>query len=68
MTDRVKALTVVLKDDIRVDDIDVESIVSAIKMVKGVLDVKLHTTDISDHVARERVKAELISKLFKALE
>lgn len=65
MTDRIHGLTVVLDKDYRDDD--VEKIVEAIKMVRGVLSVSLHVTDIGDYSARERVRAELGSKILKVV-
>jgi hypothetical protein len=61
MTDRIHALTVILDQDYRDDD--VQSIIQAIQMTKGVLDVKMHVTDISDLTARERVKHEMQMKI-----
>lgn len=66
MTDRVKALTVVLDNDYREDD--VQEIAKAIGMVKGVTAVSLVKTDINDYVNRARVRAELVGKLFDLLK
>lgn len=63
MTDRIHALTVVLDKDYRDDD--VQAIIQAIQMTRGVLDVRPHVTDISDHTARERAKSELRQKIFE---
>lgn len=57
MTDRIHALTVVLDRDYRDDD--VECIVKAIEMVRGVASVEMHVTDFEDHTARERVRHDL---------
>lgn len=65
MTDRVKGLVVTLDDDYRIDD--VQEIVNAIKMVKGVATVDENITTIDDHMNRVRVKMELQGKLFEAL-
>ena len=65
MTDRVHAITVVLEQDIRSDD--VEAITNSIQMIRGVLTTKTHVTDISDHTARERAKHELSEKLWDAI-
>lgn len=66
MTDRVKALTVVLDADYREDD--VQEIAKAIGMVKGVTAVSSVKTDINDYVNRVRVRAELVGKLFELLK
>jgi hypothetical protein len=65
MTDRVKALTVVLDNDYREDD--VQEIAKAIGMVKGVTAVSLVKTDTNDYVNRARVRAELTGKLLDLL-
>ena len=57
MTDRVHALTVMLEHEYRDDD--VQAIIDAIKMVRGVLKVEPHITDINFHTAREQAKHEL---------
>lgn len=57
MTDRIKGITVTLDGDYRDDD--VEAIVQAIRMVKGVAHVALHVTTLEDHMARARVRADL---------
>ena len=66
MTDRVKALTVVLDADRRIDD--VEHLMRAIRQFRGVLRVGPHVTDESDHVARARVRQEFMERLWGALE
>lgn len=66
MTDRVNALTVVLDADYRTDD--VEQIVKAISMVRGVVKVDMHVArSMSDHVARTRVRFELQEALLQVL-
>jgi len=65
MTDRVHAITVVLEEDIRSDD--VEAITNSIEMIRGVLTTETHVTDISDYTARERVRHELGRKLLKVV-
>jgi hypothetical protein len=57
MTDRIHSLTVALDKDYRADD--VQAIVNAIKMVKGVLNVGLNVTDHNDYTARMRARMEL---------
>lgn len=65
MTDRIHALTVVLDDDYRTDD--VEPIVEAIKMLRGVLTVEEHVANMNDYSARSRVRAKLEERLWKVL-
>ena len=61
MTDRIKGLTVTLDQDYRDDD--VEEIVNAIAMIRGVAHVALHVTDVDDHMARQRVRHEISADL-----
>ena len=49
MTDRIKGLTVTIQPNMREDD--AEAIISAIQMVKGVIDVKTHVADCDHHMA-----------------
>lgn len=66
MTDRIKGLTVTLDRDYRDDD--VEAIVDAIKMIKGVIDVELHVTEIEDHMARARVRYDVQDAILGVLK
>ena len=66
MTDRVKALTVVLDDDYREDD--VQALAQAIGQMKGVVAVSLLKTDVTDYANRVRIRAELTGKLFDLLK
>jgi len=61
MTDRTKGCWVAFDKDIRVDD--VEWIINAIKMIKGVTDVELSITDSSDWINRAHIKAELKTEI-----
>lgn len=61
MTDRVNALVVTLDKDIRIDD--VQHLVDAIRMLRGVMSVDKNITDISDHVAEMRARTEMNNKL-----
>jgi hypothetical protein len=65
MTDRINALTVVLEQDYREDD--AESLISAIKLLRGVISVEKNVTDLSDHVAEQRAQHELRAKLIKLI-
>lgn len=67
MTDRVQTLTVILDDDYRTDD--VQMIVDAISMLKGVAGVELGSpVDMNDHLARERALMEIRSELAEFLK
>lgn len=61
MTDRIKSLTVVLTHNIREDD--VQCIVDAVSMIKGVLKVGLNVADPDSYAAQECAKFELQEKL-----
>lgn len=65
MTDRINALTVVLDRDIREDD--VEWIVNAIRMVKGVLSVEPRVANMTDHIAKVRAEQEMKTRILAAL-
>jgi hypothetical protein len=62
MTDRIKGFVVTLDKDIRIDD--VQPIMDAIKMIKGVIDVSPSVADSDDHMNRERVAHEFRSKFW----
>lgn len=62
MSDRIKALTVFLTEDIKIEDI--ESIVTSIKMYHGVSSVKENIVSSVDEFARIRVREEMKQKLF----
>ena len=64
MTDRMKGCVVSFDRDIREDD--VELLVNAIKMIKGVLSVELSVADIDDHINRDRIRHDVQERLWKA--
>lgn len=66
MTDRVHSLTVALSKDIRTDD--VQPLVEAIGMMKGVLHVKPNVANSSDYVMRKRLRDELVYKLMASID
>jgi hypothetical protein len=66
MTDRIRHLTVVLDRDIREDDL--ETLTSAIQMLRGVSQVKTHVVSATDAIARMAVRSEIQGKLFKAID
>jgi hypothetical protein len=65
MTDRLKGCVVSFANDIRVDD--AESIINAIKMIKGVIGVEVNISDVDDYMNRSKVRRELEEKVWKAL-
>ena len=65
MTDRIHALTVILDQDVRDDD--VQPVIDAIRMVKHVISVEPHVTSLVDHSARIRVRTDLTTKLYDVL-
>ena len=66
MTDRVKALTVVLDADYRIDDIQV--LVDAIKMMRCVADVKPDIATYEDYMHRSRVRSDIFQEVLKAFD
>lgn len=64
MTDRVKALTVVLDADIREDD--VECIVNAVRCIKHVSSVTMETVGLDDYMARQRVASDCYMAIIQA--
>lgn len=65
MTDRFNALIVVLESDIREDT--AEPLISAIRQLRGVIDVTGSIVSISDHVAQLRAKHDLGNKILEIL-
>jgi hypothetical protein len=61
MKDRISSVTVVLEHDMRGDD--AEALLAAIRHLRGVLSVTGNVSDISSHVAEQRVRYELGQKL-----
>ena len=61
MTDRVKGLAVVLDRDYRDDDVQV--IVDAIKMIKGVLNVNPSITTGEDWMNRSKITLDVQRRL-----
>jgi len=66
MTESYHSLIVVLERDIRDDD--AECILTAIRMIKGVLSVKPHKSDIRSVMAEDRAMRELKNKLKYTIE
>ena len=66
MTDRLKGVHVAFEKNIREDD--AETIINAIRMIKGVADVKTSIANPDDWMNREQVKREIKSKLLDLYE
>lgn len=58
MSDRTHVITVVLDRDYRIED-DVQPILNAIKMTKGVISATPEVVDYDEYMAIERAKYEL---------
>lgn len=65
MSDRYHKLTVCLDEDYRAEDI--ETLMEAIRLLKGVADVTMSPTDLDDQLARMRVASDVKIKLFEAV-
>jgi hypothetical protein len=66
MTDRIKGLTIALDRDYRDDDVD--AIVNAIMMIKGVLSVKKSVATSEDWINRIQIRADIEKRLYAALK
>jgi len=66
MTDRIRHLTITLDADYRDDD--VESIVEAIRMIRGVEYIEEGIVTAEDHLARAAVRAEIQRSLHEAVD
>lgn len=66
MTDKVKGFTVTLEKDIRIDDI--EPLMTAINLIKGVASVKPSIAEVDDTINQSRVKHELREKMFEFIK
>ena len=65
MTDRIHSVTVVFKENMRVDD--AEATLNAIRMIKGVISVEGNVADATSHMAESRARMDLRAKLFNAI-
>lgn len=65
MTDRVRHLTITLERDIREDDL--EPIVLAIRLIRGVAIVEPHVVTSQDHRVRDVVRTEIERELHEAI-
>ena len=65
MTTRFATLTVALSTDLRDDD--AQSLIDAIKMLRGVADVKGDVSDPGQWLAETRVRSEICERLLAAV-
>ncbi len=70
MTDRAKAFLVHLDHDYRIGDkiTGADRIRDAIAMIKGVTKVEPLVENVNDLIAHERVRQELVNKLWEVLK
>lgn len=66
MTDRYNGFYVTLEEDTRADD--AEALMNAIKMLRGVIDVRPNVVNVTDHTASLRAKFELGLKVRELLK
>jgi hypothetical protein len=66
MTDRTRHLTVMLDGEYRLDDI--EHLIKAIEMIKGVYKVEINVSNSSQWIAIEEAKRALRDKLWELLK
>lgn len=59
----IKGLTVTLQEDVHEDKINY--IITAISMIKGVVDVEAQTSNWEDQINRTRIRWEIRSKLLE---
>ena len=65
MSDRYNAITVVLEKDTRDDD--AQDILTALKMIKGVIAAEPNIVNVDSFVSDTRARSELGTKLFEVL-
>lgn len=56
MTDRIHSITLVLEADLREDD--AQSLLAAVRMLKGVISAAGNVSNITDYIAQARVRLE----------
>lgn len=66
MTDHISGFIVVLDRDYREDD--VERILDAIRMIRGVTSVVPHVSEVADMIAQERATTEVWGKVLRAMK
>ncbi len=66
MSDRYSALIVILENNIRDDD--AEALISAMKQLRGVLDVQPHIANPEEAIAETRVRADLLRRIIEMIK
>lgn len=66
MTTRHRGYVVVLERDIREDD--AEAVINALKMVRGVIDVKPVESNIDAEISGVRARTEVRQKIYNVLK
>jgi len=66
MTERVKGFTVTLERDVREDDF--QQILEAVEMIKGVLHVEPVLVTHQDHMAKTRLKSDIVRNILKLID
>jgi hypothetical protein len=64
MSDRIKGLIVVLKEDLRDDD--AAPIIDAIRMLRWVVSVQPLVADVDSHIAIQVAKSQIIDAMLRA--
>jgi hypothetical protein len=65
MTDRIRHVTVTLDKDYRDDDI--EPVIEAIRMIKGVAEVEPRAVTLDEQLARAAVRSEIYERITDAV-
>ena len=66
MTDRYSSIVVVFEENIRDDD--AENLLTAIRMLRGVLSVTPNIANTTEHIAYMRVRSEMLDKLLDVVK
>jgi hypothetical protein len=67
VTARINALSVVLAEDLRDDSEWLQRIEDAISMINGVVSVDRHVSGMEDHIAEQRARSDLGTKVLNAV-
>jgi len=66
MSESIKGFVVTLDHDMHEED--AEAVANAIRMIKHVISAKPLEVDLVDDMARDRVKREIVAKLWEVLK
>jgi len=61
MTDRIHSITLVLEENVRVDD--AEYILNACRMLKGVISADGNIADFDSHMAESRARTDMLTRV-----